>query len=299
MAEWDAEIVVSPELALELVREHFPGLGRTIEPLGSGWDNTAYLVDGELVFRFPRRRIALELIETEARVLPRIAPHLPLPIPCPEWVGAATERFPWPFSGYRRLAGRTAASAALSDDDRRAAAAPLAGFLRALHDVPAAGLQLPRDEIHRTDFVRRLPKLVERLHGLRKAGIIADGRPWLRLFEAEPFPEPSPTIVPVHGDLYELHVLVDAAHRVCGIIDWGDVHAGDAGIDLSLLFRFFPAAMRGDFLRVYGDIDERTARMARLRAAFHAVTVACAAHETGDADLLRAGLTALRFVLEE
>lgn len=298
MAEWVPEIVVSPELALELVREQFPGLGRTAEPFGSGWDNTAYLVDGDIVFRFPRREFAVQFTAREASVLPALAPRLPLPIPVPLWIGAPTDRFPWPFAGYRMLPGRTADEAALSSEERRAAAPVLAEFLAALHSTPRDGLGLSPDGLARTDFVRRMPLLIERLQGLESAGIIADRRPWTRLFEGYRL-EPTPHPVPVHGDLYERHILVDDAHRVSGVIDWGDVHAGDPALDLSLLYRFFPADERDDFLRAYGPVDARTARMARLRAAFHASTLTFFAHSTGDASLLRASLAGMRNVLED
>lgn len=299
MAEWDAEIVVSPELAMELIREQFPGLGSTVDPLDSGWDNTVYLVDRELVFRFPRRSIAAPLIETEARVLPKLAPRLLLPIPCPEWLGVATERFPWPFGGYRKVAGRPATDVELSPTQRRAAAEPLAAFLRTLHTIPTAGLGLASNEFCRTDFVSLMPMLVERLRGLEEAGVIADGRPWLRLFEADDFPEPSARTVPVHGDLGERHVLLDDVHRVSGVIDWGNVHAGDPALDLSILYHFFPAAARGEFLRVYGDIDARTVRAARLRGAFAVISSTIYAHSIGDDEFVPRGLTAMKRVLED
>jgi aminoglycoside phosphotransferase (APT) family kinase protein len=299
MAEWLPDIEMSPELALELVREQFPELGRTIEPFGSGWDNTAYLVAGDLVFRFPRREFAVPFLRREVRVLPALAPLLPLPIPVPLWAGSPTPRFPWPFAGYRRIAGRTLDAAVLSSADRRAMAPVLAEFLRTLHAIPCDGLDLPGDELARTDFVRRGPLLFERLEGLESAGIIADRQPWLCLFEGCGPSEPPPRTVPLHGDLYERHVLVDDANRLCGVIDWGDVHAGDPALDLSSLYRFFPAAERDGFLRVYGPVDARTARIARLRAAFHAITVAFFAHSTGDEPLLRASLAAMRNALEE
>jgi len=297
MIEWLPEVVVPAELALELVREQFPGLGRTIEPLGSGWDNTAYLVDGEVVFRFPRREAAVPYLALELRVLPALAPRLPLPVPVPRWAGTPSPGFPWPFSGYRHLAGRTADLAFLSSAERRAAAPVLAEFLRVLHAIPADGLDLPGDGQEREDFAPRMPILTERLQALESAGIIADGQPWLRLFAADS-PKPPPHPVPVHGDLDERHILVDDANRVCGVIDWGDVHAGDPGLDLSLLYRFFPADERDDFLRVYGPIDARTAGVARLWAVFQACTLAFFSHVTEDAPLLLAGLAAMRNVLE-
>ncbi|HKP76607.1 MAG TPA: phosphotransferase [Longimicrobiaceae bacterium] len=140
MPEWDADIPLTPELALALVREQFPGLGRSIEPFGSGWDNAAYLIDGELVFRFPRREFAVPFLAREAGVLPKLAPLLPLPIPMPLWVGEPSPRFPWPFAGYRLIPGRTLASADLSADERRGAARVLAAFLRMLHALLPDGL---------------------------------------------------------------------------------------------------------------------------------------------------------------
>ncbi|HEX6751409.1 MAG TPA: phosphotransferase [Longimicrobium sp.] len=297
MAEWDAEREVTPELALDLVREQFPGIGRTIAPFGFGWDNTAFLVDGDIVFRFPRREIAVPLIEREARLLPRIAPRLPLPIPCPAWIGAPSERFPWPFAGYRILPGRLAFG--LADDERRAAARPLAELLRALHGIPTHGLDLPGDEWERTDFARRMPELVERLGGLEAAGVIDDARPWLRLFEAGDFPAPATHRVLVHGDLAERHILVDGANGVCGVIDWGDVHEGDAALDLTILYSFLPPSTRDEFLRVYGDVDARTLRTARLRAAFASTSSTYYAWSIGDLEWVPIGLAAMKLVLEE
>src|SRR6185503_15119791 len=97
------------------------------------------------------------------------------------------------------------------------------------------------DELARTDFVRRRPVLLERLAALEEAGVIPDRRPWVELFEGCGPPEPPPRPVPVHGDLYERHVLVGDENRVSGVIDWGDVHAGDPAVDLNLLYRLFPA----------------------------------------------------------
>ncbi|HEX6909128.1 MAG TPA: phosphotransferase [Longimicrobium sp.] len=296
---WVAEREVTAQLALSLVREQFPGLGAGgIQPYGSGWDNTAFLVDGDVVFRFPRKQSTVELLARETRVLPRLAGRLPLAVPHPRWVGRPTERFPWMFAGYRRLAGVTADAAAPSDEERMAAAEPLGAFLAALHAIPLEGLDLPGDELGRTAFARRMGELRERLGHLRRRGLIADPAPWLRLFEGE-LPGPPPAPVLVHGDLYARHLLVDDARRVCAVIDWGDVHAGDPAVDLMLPYGLVPPRGRETFFRAYGPVDARTRRTARLRAAFHAAAVAWFAASTDDAALLREGLAAMRNVLEE
>lgn len=63
---WTPEIVVDAERARAMIAARFPELrAERIERLGQGWDNAAYLVDGEAVFRFPQRGVAAPLIATE------------------------------------------------------------------------------------------------------------------------------------------------------------------------------------------------------------------------------------------
>jgi aminoglycoside phosphotransferase (APT) family kinase protein len=86
-------------------------------PLGAGSDNSAFLVNDAFVFRFPRRQLAVELLETEVRVLPALAPALPLAIPVPRLVGSPGSDVPLAFAGDSFLPGRTA----IEEDDGRLA----------------------------------------------------------------------------------------------------------------------------------------------------------------------------------
>lgn len=71
---WTPECVVSTPLARELIASQFPALSPAhVEPLASGWDNTVYRVNHQYVFRFPRRRLAVELLDVELRLLAVIA----------------------------------------------------------------------------------------------------------------------------------------------------------------------------------------------------------------------------------
>ena len=94
MAEWSAEITVDPELARRLIRDQFHDLPtKRLLLLGTGWDNTVYLVDEAWVFRFPRREIAVAGIEREIAVLPRLT-ALPIAIPTPRFIGTGSSRYP-------------------------------------------------------------------------------------------------------------------------------------------------------------------------------------------------------------
>jgi hypothetical protein len=61
--------------------------GASVAALGEGMDNTALLVAGELVFRFPKHAESAGRLEREIALLPELARRLDLTIPRIEFVG--------------------------------------------------------------------------------------------------------------------------------------------------------------------------------------------------------------------
>jgi aminoglycoside phosphotransferase (APT) family kinase protein len=272
-----------------------------------GWDNTAYRVNGRYVFRFPRREIAAGLIETEARLLPAVAAGLavagglPLAIPVPLFVGEASEAFGWRFSGYEEIPGRTACGVTWSTAARDAAGPVLGKFLKSLHGFSrseAKKLGAPFDTLGRLDLEKRIPRTVSQLETLERLGLIASRHVWMEIVEAVEGTEAAgeESLCLAHGDLYARHLLVDDGGRLCGVIDWGDVHLGDVAVDLAIGYAFLPEAGREAFFEAYGAVDEGTRLKARFRALYHSAVTAEYGYKTGDAALLRESLTALAFL---
>jgi aminoglycoside phosphotransferase (APT) family kinase protein len=295
---WTADIEIDEELAARLIAEQFPELAHLpLEPLGLGWDNAVFVVGAQFAFRFPRRRVAVPLIVREIAILPRIAPCLPLVIPAPVFVGAATGAYPWPFAGYEVIGGATACSVAISEEDRLRLAVPLGRFLRALHAIdpaPLVELGLPPDEIARLDHAKRLRIVGERIPSLVAAGAI-DGdalMAWFRTHPPEPIADAKRTLV--HGDLYARHILVDDARMPTGVIDWGDLHLGDPALDLAIAHSMLPQSAHGAFRDAYGPIDERTWHAARYRALDHAVLELDYGIRADDAGMRSIGSAALQ-----
>jgi aminoglycoside phosphotransferase (APT) family kinase protein len=304
-AVWDADIDITPELASRLIAEQFPALAPVrLQPFGTGWDNVAYLVNDGLVFRFPRRAVAVPLLEREARLLPRLAPRLPLPIPAPRDVGVPTEAFPYLFAGYPRIAGTPAADLLWTDDARTANAVPLAHFLAALHSVPvddAARAGAPGDEIARADLAKRVPMVIERLSAIAPLLPDHDTDALIALVKrlaADTPPWGGKERRWVHGDLYARHLLVNGDRRLCGVIDWGDLHLGDRAVDLGIAFSFLPPNARAAFRAAYDagadvPIDEATWDRARFRALHYGAVLVLYGAEVGDAAIRAAGEYAL------
>ncbi len=310
---WLAEREVDAPTAARLLREAFPQafghLSPTdLEPFGAGWDNTAWLVEKTWVFRFPRRQLAVSFLNTESRLLPRIAPLLPLQIPAPEWVSDGKPDAAWPFAGYRMLPGPTACGARLDDEERSALAERLAQFLSTLHALPSGaweGCGVRPDSIERLSVARRRAGVAERLKKAADLGLIPDPTPWLALLDDFPSHWEPRSCSLVHGDFYVRHLLLDPARpsaqppssarrpRLSGIIDWGDAHLGEPAGDLSIAYTFLPPEGRRSFFEAYGDASPEVHQMARFKALIYGCTLSLYGHSIGDEDLTREGLYAL------
>jgi aminoglycoside phosphotransferase (APT) family kinase protein len=290
--QWEAEKIIEPPMALRLIQEQFPQLNaKHIRYLSAGWDNTAFIIDEEVIFRFPRRAIALPLLEAEWHILPKL--RLPLPIPVPEWKGSPSAHFPWPFIGYRMLPGFTACHANLSEEERAAFAEPLARFLAALHAIPTEIVTCPisGDNRSRIDGGQLMLKIRKNYQELELLGLLENKRGLLD----DHYRAPLETTL-VHGDFYVRHLLVDEQHRLCGVIDWGDVHIGDPAIDLSIAHSFLPKAAHESFMKAYGDISPETWKLARLRAIYSSTVLVLFGYHSGDPIIMREGLRALKMM---
>jgi aminoglycoside phosphotransferase (APT) family kinase protein len=292
---WTAQIAMDASLAKELIEDQFPELApATVTYLGQGWDNAVFRVNDRFCFRFPRRQVAVDLIELEARVLPHIAPKLPLPIPDPLFLGRPCERFPWPFLGARFLPGVTACTTDLSLAQRRRLAEPLGRFFSALHAIQdVEGLALPGDVLGKLDPGKRHARTLEQLQKLQALGLVENTRPLVAILDrALELPPPGRRCL-VHGDFYVRHLLLDDRGSACGVIDWGDVAVLSPAVDLTVLFTFLPPEALPDFEAAYGAIPDELKALAAFRALCQAGNLVLYGHEVGDQDLLREGVFAL------
>lgn len=304
-SQWTAEVEVTPQAAAELIREQFPGLGaRQVTALETGWDNTAFVVNGQWLFRFPRREVAVPGVRREITVLPRLAATLPLPVPDPHFVGQPSSRYPWPFFGARLLPGGELADSGLSGSERAGAAASVGHFLRTLHDpglvVLTDGADLPVDPMRRGSALVRARRAREVLDRLVHRGIWPADSDVAGLLDqaergaTEPGGTPaagdtvSSSLVVSHGDLHVRHLLVDRDGSATGVIDWGDLCLADPAVDLSIAYFGFAGKARADLLSAYSrPVSAERELAARACAISLAASLAEYAADDGRAPLLQ------------
>lgn len=300
---WCPERVLTEKEAGGLITLQFPELEiYKIEIFAEGFDNTAFLINDQFVFRFPRREMAGELIKMENRLLPKIASMLPLQIPNPQFIGKPYDDYSWAFSGYEILKGKVPSK--LTRKQRVLSAKPMALFLRKLHDFPiqqVVGLGIPYDKLRRLDIHKRKPLLEERIDTLKYKGQL-DKHQWktikhfLMTFDHRLCDE---TKTLVHGDLHIRNMLINDHGEISAILDWGDVHIGTPAIDLSIVYSFFPLEGRELFFQLYGNVCEKIKKLARFKAIYSYVLLLLYAHDREDRKLADDCLCSLNLALEE
>src|SRR5689334_14033005 len=299
-----AEVEVSADLVRRLLADQHPDLARLpVEFLANGWDNELYRVGDELVARLPRRALGAQIITNEQRWLPELAPRLPLPIPYPERTGVPGCGYPYSWSVVPYLPGVPAAQASSFDPARAAAA--VGGFLGALH-VPAPA-DAPANPFRGVPLAERAGTFAANLavvtsqasqdHVERDAVL----RVWVAALATPVYDGPP---VWLHGDLHPVNILVDDG-QVSGVIDFGDITAGDPASDLSVAWMLLPPGCHDIFWSAYQAADGRAggpaggALRARARGWALNLAVVFLAHSEDNPVLRHVGRRTLSTVLDQ
>jgi aminoglycoside phosphotransferase (APT) family kinase protein len=252
---------ISKSLVQSLLEEQHPDLAPLdLRLVDGGWDNQQWRLGDELAVRMPRTPRAPELLRTEQRWLPVLAPRLPLPIPTPVRIGEPSEQFPRTWTITTWVAGEPADRAPITSQSD---AEVLAGFLKALHqDAPADGPTSSSRGVSLKgaggfdEWISYAP--VEQIGQLREI--------WVDAVAAPDWDRPP---VWVHGDLHPANV-VTSNGSLAGVIDFGDLSTGDPATDLAAAWVLLPEGAATPFLTAYG-VDAPTIRRARGWAALRAL----------------------------
>jgi aminoglycoside phosphotransferase (APT) family kinase protein len=244
-----AEIDIDEQLVRSLIADQHPDLsGLPLEYVHAGWDNALWRLGDELLVRLPRRAQAAPLVLNEQRWLPALAPLLPLPVPAPVRVGWPTTDYPWSWSIVAWLSGSPGDQTSISNSGD--AAQRLGHFLQALHRP--APFDAPLNPYRGVPLVQRSATLDDRLVELAgEIDVDATRRVWDRACAAPPWPH-SPTWL--HGDLHPANTLI-ADGTLVGVLDFGDIGAGDPATDLAAAVMLLPRSADATFVRSYGGVD--------------------------------------------
>lgn len=299
---WLSEINISPEIVKKVIENQFPSIQvSTLSFLGEGWDNAVFLINDQYTFRFPRRKIALQLLEREKIILPHIHSRLNLQAPKPVFYGKPSKLFPWPFLGSTLVPGQCADKAYLNKTERRNAATTIALFLKNLHSFDKEeirSLGIGQDILGEFNIRSKINQGLDNLKQIQSLGYTLNYSRLEKVLHSTDTDYRAPKETLVHGDFYVRHLIIDANKSITGIIDWGDIHIGDPAIDLSIAHSFLPPEAHQTFRDTYGDISEETWHFARFRAILLLTHLLLYANDNQATDLEQEILTSFGFITE-
>ena len=222
------------------VKNAFPGLTIAQADLEDrGGDHLVLLVNGDYVFRFPRRSDSN--LPLEIAVLSALRGKGTVPVPYYEFIAPDLS-----FAGYRFLHGielTSAVFAALDPSAQKRVLDAAVFLLNALHSLEPdkvaddrawRRIWTPREFTHRGRL---------RLEAAEQSfpSLAAEIESFYCVYERDE----APSLAVLHGDLVEEHLLLAADHlTLAGVIDFGDVGLGDRADDLKGFWAYGEAAAR-------------------------------------------------------
>jgi aminoglycoside phosphotransferase (APT) family kinase protein len=234
----NAEVEITAELVRELLRDQYPDLADRPVTLGArGWDNQLWRLGDDLAVRLPwATETADALLLKENTWLPVLAPLLPLPVPVPQRLGKPSRRFPRPWIVTTWVPGVPADRAPATCSS--SAADALAAFLTALHRPAPAGA--PKGRARAGALTEVAEGVESQLAQLTELGLVPDPDGIQAIWrDAVAAPGWAGPPVWLHGDLHPANVLTENGN-LCGIVDFGDLCAGDPAFDLAAAWVLLP-----------------------------------------------------------
>ncbi len=275
----------------ECIAAGCPELGlETVELFRAGQNNQLILVNGELIFRFPKYDSGADRLRRELAILRAAGPRLSLATPKYIYYNL-DDRTGRAFAGYRMLPGRPLWPQdfeRIGDEGTvERLAEDIATFLQMLHAVPPDTVDIPQTP---SDSPAAWREIFGRIEEVVFPRLTAEALAWTGeqfdafLGDGEQFTFDNALR---HGDFGSSNMLYSAEEqRVVGMIDFGHAGIGDPAVDFAGLYVCFGEAFLRRCARVY-PLMERCRDRVRFYAGCAFLledALFCLEHGTAEAD---------------
>lgn len=243
------------EQASEIIKKNFSQLNiESIEIAGEGLDSKAFVVNGDLIFRFPKYEDVGEKLKVEIALLPQLRWHLKLLIPNFEYIGKQENSLP--FVGYKKIQGVALEKELFDSLDmelQEKLIEQIADFIKQVHAFSAEeanklGAKVTNFQENYTADFAKIKKKAWHLLDIKTQTYID------QLFNTYLSNQENFNYVPtlLHSDLSPDHIIYDPDKKlIVGIIDFGDIEIGDPDYDLMYLYREYSPEFVERLLQYY------------------------------------------------
>jgi len=253
---------INVSLVKKLIKEQFPQWSDfAINPVElSGFDNRTFHLGTKMSIRLPSAQSYAAQVQKEQRWLPLLSPHVSCTIPQPIAMGNPSENYPWNWSIYSWIEGKSANTLSDHDMNLQKIAMDLAHFINELHTIDTTNGPLPGPhnyyrggplaiyDVETRNAINQLPDLID-----TNAAISL----WNKALDAQWNKKP----VWVHGDFSAGNILIKN-NQLNAVIDFGCMGIGDPACDLTIAWTLLTSDSRKTF-KSHVNIDSDTWARAR------------------------------------
>ncbi len=262
------------DLARKLIEEQFPQYASLtiVDVEKQGHDNRTYRLGEHMLIRMPTAADYALKVPKEQELLPQLAKRLSVSIPAPIKMGKPSADYPYPFSIYKWLPGKSINLLTLTAQEKEQLAFDLAKFLKelqAMNDVE--GPEPGQHNWWRGDHVSVYDKGAR--EQIAELAEIIDVTQALALWNHACATRWDKTPVWIHGDFAIGNILMGGG-RLSAVIDFGGAAVGDPACDLVIAWTYLSGKAREIFISEM-DMDADTWLRARAWALWKATFELC------------------------
>ena len=267
-------ITITKDLAAKLISQQFPEYANldVSDTEKQGHDNRTYRLGEQLLIRMPTAESYALKVPKEQELLSKLAPYLSLKIPIPIKIGYASQDYPYSFSIYKWLPGKSINLLTLSAENKKQLASRLAKFLKELQSIIDVEGPIPgQHNFWRGDHVSVYNEgtIVQ----ISELADIIDVNKALDLWERACMTKWNRSPVWIHGD-FAIGNMLFSENALSPIIDFGGMAIGDPACDLVIAWTFLEGDSRDIFIYEMA-LDEDTWLRARAWALWRATFELC------------------------
>ena len=270
----DKSIMPTLDLARNLIAEQFPEFSDLpiTDVEKQGHDNRTYRLGEHMLIRMPTAADYALKVPKEQELLPQLAKRLSVSIPAPIKMGNPSTDYPYPFSIYKWLPGKSINLLTLTAQEKEQLAFDLANFLKELQAITdVEGPEPGQHNWWRGDHVSVYDKGAR--EQIAELAEIIDASKALALWDQACATRWKKAPIWIHGDFAICNILMDRG-KLSAVIDFGGAAVGDPACDLVIAWTYLSGKAREIFISKM-DMDFDTWLRARAWALWKATFELC------------------------
>jgi len=271
-----SKFIPTLDLAHKLILEQFPEYSNLpiTDVEKQGHDNRTYRLGEQMLIRMPTAADYALKVPKEQELLPGLAKRVSVSIPAPIKMGKPSADYPYPFSIYKWLSGKSINLLTLTDQEKEQLAFDMAKFLKELQAImDIKGPEPGQHNWWRGDHVSIYDKGAR--EQIAELAEIIDAGQALALWDKANATRWNKQPIWIHGDFAMGNILMDGG-KLSAVIDFGGAAVGDPACDLVIAWTYLSGKAREIFIsEIETTMDSDTWLRARAWALWKATFELC------------------------